>query len=51
MSAIGTRPARPSLVDLALAAKRVLILGNGGGGDVIMGVPILNLLRTLGRPT
>ena len=41
--------ARPSLVDLALAANRILILGNGGGGDVIMGVPILNLLRTLGK--
>jgi hypothetical protein len=40
---------RPSLVDAAIAAKRVLILGNGGGGDVIQGIPVLNLLRTLGK--
>lgn len=40
---------RPSLVDLALGARKVLILGNGGGGDVIQGVPVLNLLRTLGK--
>ena len=40
---------RPSLVDMGLAARKVLILGNGGGGDVIQGVPILNLLRTLGK--
>lgn len=39
---------KPSLIDLALDAKAALILGLGGGGDVIQSIPVVNLLRKLG---
>jgi hypothetical protein len=41
-------PLRPSLTELALKSKSVLILGMGGGGDVIQAIPIVNHLRLLG---
>jgi hypothetical protein len=41
-------PLRPSLTELGLKAKRVLIIGVGGGGDVIQSIPVANYLRLLG---
>jgi len=39
---------RPSLTELALKSKRALIIGVGGGGDVIQSIPVANYLRLLG---
>jgi hypothetical protein len=39
---------RPSLTELALTSKRVLIMGIGGGGDVIQAIPVINYLKLLG---
>lgn len=37
-----------SLIELALRSSRALILGMGGGGDVIQTIPMTNHLRLLG---
>ena len=37
-----------SLLEVALKSKRGLILGLGGGGDVIQGIPVARLFKTLG---
>ena len=42
------RNPKPSFIDLALKAKRVMIMGIGGGGDIIQGIPAANLLRKIG---
>lgn len=39
---------RPSLTELALGSKRALIIGVGGGGDVIQAIPVSNYLKLLG---
>ncbi len=39
---------KPSLIELALKTKRALIMGIGGGGDIIQGIPVCRLLRQLG---
>lgn len=39
---------KPSLIDLALNAESAMIMGIGGGGDIIQGIPVANLLRKLG---
>jgi hypothetical protein len=39
---------KPSLSELAVKAKRSIIMGVGGGGDVILGVPLANYLTLLG---
>jgi len=39
---------RPSLTELALRSRRALIIGVGGGGDVIQSIPVANHLRLLG---
>jgi len=41
---------KPSIIDLALMAKHAMILGIGGGGDIIQGIPVARLLRQLGTP-
>jgi len=41
-------PIKPSLLETALESKRALILGLGGGGDVIQGIPAARLFRQLG---
>ncbi len=38
----------PSLLEVALKSKRALILGLGGGGDVIQGIPLARLFQQLG---
>jgi hypothetical protein len=38
----------PSFTELALQAKRALIIGVGGGGDVIQSIPMGNYLKLLG---
>ncbi len=39
---------KPSLTELAVTARKVMIMGVGGGGDVILGIPIANYMRILG---
>jgi len=39
---------KPSLIEVAAGAKRALILGVGGGGDIIQGIPVAHLMRQLG---
>ena len=39
---------RPCLTELALRSRRALIIGVGGGGDVIQSIPVANYLRLLG---
>jgi hypothetical protein len=39
---------RPGLTELGLKSRRVLILGIGGGGDVIQAIPVINHLQLLG---
>ncbi len=39
---------KPSLSELAVKAKKSMIMGVGGGGDVILGVPLANHLELLG---
>jgi len=39
---------KPSLTELAVAAKKAMVMGVGGGGDVILGIPIANYIRMLG---
>ena len=43
-----TTTAKPSLLETALKGKRALILGLGGGGDVIQGIPPARLFQQLG---
>ncbi len=44
-----SRPApKPSLLEVALKGKRALVLGLGGGGDVIQGIPVARLFQLLG---
>ena len=38
---------RPSLLEVAMQSKRALIMGLGGGGDVIQGIPLARLFRQL----
>ncbi|QXD26112.1 DUF1152 domain-containing protein [Opitutia bacterium ISCC 51] len=40
--------AKPSLIEAALGKQSALILGIGGGGDVIQGIPVARLLKQLG---
>jgi hypothetical protein len=39
---------KPSLTERALKARRAMIMGIGGGGDVIQAIPIANYLTLLG---
>jgi hypothetical protein len=39
---------RPSLTELALQSKTAMVMGMGGGGDVILTVPMANYLQQLG---
>ena len=39
---------KPSIIDLGLQAKSAMVMGIGGGGDIIQGIPVVNLLRKLG---
>lgn len=39
---------KPSIIDLGLEAKTAIVMGMGGGGDIIQGIPVVNLLRKLG---
>jgi hypothetical protein len=43
--------AKPSLLEAALGKKSALVLGIGGGGDVIQGIPVARLLKQLGVET
>lgn len=42
---------KPSLLEVALKSKRALILGLGGGGDVIQGIPLARLFKQLNFET
>lgn len=42
---------KPSLTELALNSKTAMIMGMGGGGDVILTVPLANYLTLLGVQT
>ena len=37
----------PSLLEVAMQSKRALIIGLGGGGDVIQGIPLARLFQQL----
>jgi hypothetical protein len=39
---------KPSIAELAVGAKAAMVMGVGGGGDVILGIPIANYLKLLG---
>lgn len=39
---------KPSLTEVALQARRAIVMGIGGGGDVIQAIPIANYLTLLG---
>jgi hypothetical protein len=39
---------RPSLMELALRSKSAMVVGIGGGGDVIQAIPVVNYLLLLG---
>lgn len=39
---------KPSLIESALGKKTALVLGIGGGGDVIQGIPVARLLKQIG---
>ena len=39
---------KPSLIDLALRSRTAMVMGIGGGGDAIQGIPVANLLGKLG---
>lgn len=39
---------KPSVIELAQEAKAALLVGCGGGGDIIQTIPIMNYLRLLG---
>lgn len=39
---------KPSLTELAAGSKKAMIMGVGGGGDVILGVPLANYISLLG---
>ena len=39
---------KKSVIELGIASKRALILGIGGGGDSVQGIPVARLLRQLG---
>ena len=39
---------KPSLTELALKSKNAMLMGVGGGGDVILTVPVANYLELLG---
>jgi hypothetical protein len=42
---------KPSLTELALASKTAMVMGMGGGGDVILTIPLANYLHLLGVET
>lgn len=42
---------KPSIAELAAGAKSAMVMGVGGGGDVILGIPIANYLKLLGVET
>ena len=44
-------PIKPSLLEAALGKKSALILGIGGGGDVIQGIPVARMLKQIGLET
>ncbi|SVD67327.1 uncharacterized protein METZ01_LOCUS420181, partial [marine metagenome] len=44
-------PIKPSLLENALGKKKALVLGIGGGGDVIQGIPVARLLKQIGLET
>lgn len=39
---------KQSLQELAIGKKKALLLGVGGGGDIVQGIPVRNFLRLLG---
>ncbi len=39
---------KPSLTEVALKSRRAMVMGIGGGGDVIQAIPIANYLSLLG---
>lgn len=43
-----TTEIKPSVFEVALRGKRALILGLGGGGDIIQGIPVARLCQLLG---
>lgn len=42
---------KPSLIETALGKKKALVMGIGGGGDVIQGIPVARLLKQIGIET
>jgi len=42
---------KPSLIETALGKKKALVMGIGGGGDVIQGIPVARLLKQIGVET
>lgn len=42
---------KPSLTEVALKSRRAIVMGIGGGGDVIQTIPIANYLTLLGVET
>ena len=42
---------KPSLTELAVKSKKAMIMGVGGGGDVILTVPLANYLTLVGTET
>lgn len=44
---MNTNDIKPSLLEVAMQSKRGLILGLGGGGDVIQGIPVARLFQQL----
>jgi hypothetical protein len=42
---------KPSLTERALQTRRAIVMGIGGGGDVIQAIPVANYLRLLGVET
>ena len=42
---------KPSLLEAALGKQKALVLGIGGGGDVIQGIPVARLLKQIGLET
>ena len=42
---------KPSLIETAVGKQKALVMGIGGGGDVIQGIPVARLLKQLGVET
>ncbi len=42
---------KPSLIETAVGKQKALVIGIGGGGDVIQGIPVARLLKQLGVET